>query len=761
MQENSRQLDKLLEQLEILQKRQEMFSREIFHLRTEVARLKGAESKSAVEPATIEQNPGVPGVESGEIAREPGQVPVETPVREYREEIIADVPEEAQEEHSSLEKFIGENLINKIGIAITVIGVSIGVKYTIDHDLISPLMRIILGYLAGFILLGIGIRLKKAYTNYSAVLVSGSMATLYFMTYAAFTFYALIPQLAAFLIMVAITACAVYAALQYDRQVIAHIGLVGAYAIPFILSSDPGQAAILFSYIAIINIGILAISLYKYWEPLYVLSFLLTWLIYFSWFNSTQSVGHFNLAFLFNGIFFATFYLTYLAYKVRNRDNFDIPDIILLLVNSTIFYGVGYSLLKTEPGMEWFLGTFTIINATIHFLVMLLVIYRKISDKNLFYFIQGLALVFVTIAIPVQFKGNWITLLWATEAAMLFWIGRVRKGIVYEILSYPLMIALVISLLRNWATGYFNPDYAQQYLPLLNEFFLASLFSIGSLGLIYLIDNDEKYPSGIEDREDLLRTISILIPSVLLVLLFFSFRNEIASYFDQYHKEQNEFKTIWLINYSLFFFSALALVNIYKIKSQALGFVNLAFNVVVIVSYLTAGLIMMGILRKHYLSQTGMMGSHPDDFCIWIRYISLVFFVVLLYCCRELSRQGFLQIDLTRHYDILLHLSVVWILSSELVNWMTIAGSTQSFKLGLSILWGIYALLIVILGIWKKKKHLRIGAIVLFGATLLKLFFYDLSNLDTISKTIVFVSLGVLLLIISFLYNKYTSMIND
>ena len=60
------------------------------------------------------------------------------------------------------------------------------------------------------------------------------------------------------------------------------------------------------------------------------------------------------------------------------------------------------------------------------------------------------------------------------------------------------------------------------------------------------------------------------------------------------------------------------------------------------------------------------------------------------------------------------------------------------------------------LGIWKKRAHLRIAAMALFGATLMKLFFYDLTDLDTISKTIVFLSLGILLLIISFLYNKYT-----
>lgn len=76
-------------------------------------------------------------------------------------------------------------------------------------------------------------------------------------------------------------------------------------------------------------------------------------------------------------------------------------------------------------------------------------------------------------------------------------------------------------------------------------------------------------------------------------------------------------------------------------------------------------------------------------------------------------------------------------------------------------MWGIYSLGLISFGIWKKQKHLRIFAIVLFGITLVKLFLYDISHLDTIAKTIVFVSLGILLLIISFLYNKYKNIISD
>ena len=103
----------------------------------------------------------------------------------------------------------------------------------------------------------------------------------------------------------------------------------------------------------------------------------------------------------------------------------------------------------------------------------------------------------------------------------------------------------------------------------------------------------------------------------------------------------------------------------------------------------------------------------------------------------------------------------MWIISSELISIMSLLKYPYTYKLVLSILWGVYSLFLIVMGIWKKKKHLRIGAFVLFTIVLLKLFIYDLSHLSTISKTIVFVTLGVLLLIISFLYNKYRNIISD
>ena len=111
------------------------------------------------------------------------------------------------------------------------------------------------------------------------------------------------------------------------------------------------------------------------------------------------------------------------------------------------------------------------------------------------------------------------------------------------------------------------------------------------------------------------------------------------------------------------------------------------------------------------------------------------------------------------YLDLFSSLALLWILSSELFHWLDFGDYKSADKLGLSILWGVFSLQLIIIGIWKKLKYLRIGAIVLFGITLIKLSAYDIQGMDTISKTIVFISLGILLLIISFLYNKYRKII--
>lgn len=634
----------------------------------------------------------------------------------------------------------------------------------------------------GFSLLGTGIRLKLKYENYSAVLVSGAMSIMYFITYFAYSFYDLMPHVTTFLLMIIFTGATVYAALTYNKQVIAHIGLVGAYAIPFLLSKDQGNAAILFSYIAIINIGILIISFRKDWKPLYYVSFLFSWLIYLTWLNTSfQKSEHFTLALIFATVFFTLFYLTFLAYNLRGKADFNTEDRLLLLANSVLFFGIGYFILHTNEDGKHFSGAFTVCNALIHLIVSIIIYRRNLVDRNLFYFVSGLVVVFFTIAIPVQLDGKWITILWGGEAALLFWIGRTKTRPVYEKLSYPIMMLATFSLLQDWATNYYlmNPkEIPLQITPILNLNFLNSLLFIASFGFINFLNNDKCHSSALNARIEFRQLINFLMPAILLSVIYFAFRLEIASYFRQLYeysvveidpitksvqknKELLMFKSLWLTIYTLFFLTVLSYANILKLKLKKLGYINLSLIVIAILVFLINDLFILGNLRQTYIQEPHAPYFPRGFIYITFRYISFAFVALILYSTYKYIKQSFLKYNFKMNFDLLLHVTILWIVSSELINWMELSGSDEAYKLGLSILWGVYSLFLISLGIWKKKKHLRIGAIALFAVTLIKLFVYDISHLETIPKTIIFISLGVLLLIISFLYNKYKHIITE
>ncbi|MDN5211507.1 DUF2339 domain-containing protein [Fulvivirgaceae bacterium BMA12] len=768
---DNQNIGQLLEKLDLLLKKQEAFQNEINQLKSEINSLKHEESPMAEKPPATFETKVV--VDAPEVASktDTGLPHQKKPTSGSRFPAFTI--------KQSWERFIGENLINKIGIIITVIGAGIGAKYSIEHQLISPLTRIILGYLLGIALLGFGIKLKQKYEHYSAVLVSGAMAILYFITFAAYDFYTLISQTVAFSMMVVFTVFTVVAALSYNRQVIAVIGLVGSYAVPFLLSDESGNHIFLLSYISLINAGILIIAFKKYWKPVFYCAFGLTWLIFFSWYLANfRADDHLTEALVFATLYFLIFYFSFLSYKLIREEKYNKGDVVLLLLNSFIYFGLGYGILNDHDIGSQFLGLFTLANAIIHFAVCTVVYRKKLADRNLFYLIAGLVLVFITIAIPVQLDGNWVTLLWAGEAALLFWIGRAKGVVIYEQLAHPLILLAFASLLQDWS----NPGISlKDVKPFFNIQLLSSLIFTGAFAGITWVNFYKKYKSQTDVSPRFWRLFNFIIPAIFLLAFYGSFLIEITNFFDkQYLLSLREgpadklgfassyidgdirrFKIIWTMNYTLLFLSLLAFINTRKIKNLQLQAVNLVLNFLTILIFLTTVLIALGDLRESYLTQHLANYYERGPINLYIRYISFGFVALLFLVSRQSLDGQPLKPPFNKLFELVLHSTIIWVLSSELLHWMDILVFEHSYKLGLSILWGIYALWLVILGIWKNKKHLRVVGIFLFAITLCKLFFYDIAHLNTIKKTIVFVSLGILLLIISFLYNKYKDRIND
>ncbi len=759
--------------------RQTVVYNEIKQLENELAELKRQSNFSSVSTANTVKTPVEQPTET--LAEKATEKPVITAPTAPKPQISApkiSLPKQP----SDLEKIIGESWINKIGILIVVIGVAIGAKYSIENELISPLTRIILGYLVGIGLLGFGIKLKPKFEGYSAVLVSGAISIFYFITYFAYSFYDLIPQALAFVMMLIFTAFTVFTAIKYNRVVIAHIGLIGAYAVPFLLSSGSGRVDILFSYMLIINLGILFISIKKDWKSLHYSAFFFTWMIYGSWFadKSFDSglQGYEALGIGFATAFFLVFYGVSLFNNIISKEKLDKVNIILILLNSFIYFGFGFGIFNGHSILDSYLGLFTLFNAAIHFAVLFFIKSKKLADSKLFYSTLAMVFTFITIAIPIQLDGNWVTLMWTAQGTILFWLGKTKKISIYEKISLPILGLAFLSFLEDWSRYRYAVDLDIHAFWNIN--FLTGVFAV--LGYGFTVYLSIKHPDAEIEKFSPFNTIkSFYLPALLVLTAYLTFRNEIGYFFDYWYestslkgKEIGEtdefslynydieiFKNIYLLAYSLVFFGGMALLNFYKFKNKVLGISAIAIGLLVLFAAQTFGVGELGELRYSYINGNSNKYFNVSFNYILIRYPLWSSIAFALWAIFKNAKSIIENTKFHIFLDAVIYISILNFLSHELVTWMDLAGYQDVFKLGLSILWSVYSLILVSLGIYKKKKHLRIFALVLFGITLAKLFLYDISNLSTISKTIVLIILGLLLLIISFLYNKFKDKIGD
>ncbi len=249
------------------------------------------------------------------------------------------------ERNPDLEKFIGENLVSKIGIAILVLAIAYFVKFAIDNNWIGAVGRVGIGIVCGAILTGAAHKLQKSYKAFSSVLIGGGLAIFYFTITLAYQQFHLFNQTAAFVIMVVITAFAVSLALLYDRQEVAIIALVGGFASPFMASNGNGDYKTLFIYLIILNCALLIIAFKKGWRLLNLLAFVFTIILYDSWlfysldYNTPSST--YRGGFVFASIFYLLFFVINILNNIKENKKFIASDFGILLANTALYFGTG------------------------------------------------------------------------------------------------------------------------------------------------------------------------------------------------------------------------------------------------------------------------------------------------------------------------------------------------------------------------------------------------------------------------------------
>lgn len=666
------------------------------------------------------------------------------------------------ERNPDLEKFIGENLVNKIGIAVLVLGIGFFVKYAIDQNWINALGRVGIGILCGGILLGVAHYLRKRFKAFSSVLVGGGLAVLYFTIAIAFHQYQLIDQTAAFIIMVVITTFAVLLSIAYDRLEIAVLSIIGGFSTPFIVSTGEGNYVVLFTYLMILNVGMLVLAYFKKWNLINILAYAFTILIYGGWLIATLGFysNHYLGALVFGSLFYVTFFLMHIINNVKEKRVFNGLDFALLISNTALYYAAGmYILHYIDAG--YYEGLFTVALAVFNF-VFAFVLYKKQSiDRNLVFLLIGLVLSFASLAAPVQLHGHHITLFWSAEAVLLLWLSQ-RSGIrLMKVTSVIITGLMLISLCMDWYKIYYNDILYtdNSYTPFtiaFNKGFITGLISVVSLMLSAFFIKKEKEEAMYTWFDFKIYRYVLMVLSVITLYL--------TVLFELYYQLNQRLESASACQVVLGFYNMLfaIAVNVFAMRKKnfILSNICIVFNALLLflfISYYNNEAIS---LRNSYLLGTG--GTFGMYLFHYLTTLSAIALLVISFI--HSKRIHNLQHDIGVIQQWYTAFIGIYILSAELCHLMIVGGYTgygsiatsmsQATKIGFPVLWGVCSLVLMVLGMRLKMRHLRIISLSLFFITLVKLFLFDIREVSEGGKIVAFISLGILLLVVSFMYQK-------
>lgn len=691
-----------------------------------------------------------------------------------------------KENNPDLEKFIGENLISKIGILILVLGISFFVKYAIANDYINEPARVGIGILSGAIVMGVAHKLKKKFPAFSSVFVAGAISIFYFTIAIAFHEYQLFSQPVAFGIMTVITIFSVLVSVSYNRQELAILSLIGGFAVPFMVSTGQGNYVVLFTYIALLNTGILAIAYFKKWKIVTILAFVFTSILFVSWYTKelyADSLPHLG-ALLFALLFYFIFSITVVMSNIRNKGVFSVLEYFIMVGNTFFFFGMGMGIIHNW-GID-FKGAFTLLLA-LYNVVYAVILYKKFGlDKTAIYLLIGLALTFVTLTIPLQFEGNQITLFWAAEAVLLFWLSQKSKIERFKWGAVVVQVLTLISLLLDFTTyGYI----VKPLQIILNPLFIAGLFVSISLFVTYLLLKKEK-----ADNQILGFSIPLYRRFVVIIAI-------IVTYFTGF-LEINYQSTDMIANPASamsfpvmyhFVFIATLLYLMSKMKREAMQNALLIISTVSIVLYI----VLFYRLPSSEMLQNFRLNtdSHYAFYFHYIVLACLIYFGLQLF--KKANQVPKLKLLNGKWMAWLFVFATVYILSNEVMVHSlafsessidveqiqaTVKKSTpgeanlaydrnylyefefdsikaQIIKIGYPIVWGLFSFIFLVIGIKRQWKNLRIIALSLLGLTILKLFIYDIKNVSETGKIVAFILLGAVILVISFVYQKVKKLV--
>ena len=415
-----------------------------------------------------------------------------------------------------LESLIGRRLVGWAAVALILFAAAFFLKYAFDNRWIGELGRVSIGVTFGVTLTLLGFRYhQRGWRVFSQILTAGGIVLLYLSAYAAFGYYHLVTQKAAFIYLIILVSEAAALSLLYEAPAIAIMALIGGFLSPILLHSDRDQYKSLFGYIFALDVG--ALGLLKHWPGLSALAFGGTHLLFWLWYGEQYHPQKLTAVMVFQTAVFLAFLAAYVVRQIVRQANATIEDLLLLLLNPFIFYATSYYLLN--PSYHDWMGAFAIAMAVVYAGSTKLLLDRSTAKRGESLILIGVAITFITLAIPIQLKGNWITMAWAVEALVILWTGIQTKSTRLHVLAW-VMFTLALGKVIVW-----DMKWRASFTPVFNQYFLSSLFVIACLfGAAWLYHR-------MGDKEAFARPMKLIAALVGVISLWFLMSVETYTFF--------------------------------------------------------------------------------------------------------------------------------------------------------------------------------------------------------------------------------------
>ena len=660
---------------------------------------------------------------------------IEEPVEEEQEEPAMAMEEEEEIEEyatseTNFEKYIGENLFGKIGILIFIIGIGFFVKYAIDQNWINETARTLMGYAVGAGMLVLAERLHKRYHTFSSLLAGGAFGIYYLITAIAFHYYALFSHTIAFVILCVTTIFMSAVSVLYDRKELAVTALVGGFIAPFIISTDSSSIISLQIYITILNIGMFCLAMYKKWAILPMVSFAFTYIILWGTtalgsFSDSEAVTTYPTLFAFATLFYVIFLLPVVfILRTQYGENTRLGLLGIITANSFMYLIYGDFLLQHFEASSDTTAYLAFFIAAVNLAIHLYLRFRVEGQDTLRNLMLGLAVTFASMGIPILFSAANVLMVWAAESVLLLWLFTKEKNRIYELASAVLLLLTLGALAYYRTTDTFIHDTGDS-LFFNGAFFVTTFVSIAYYVVAVIMQFNKELFSDTK-RLIAYTPCNAIAYALGFSILFLAFRDNFHFHLE---KPISEYASLLTANIMLLG-GALILRKRFEISENKLAYE---------ISLYLAG-ILFAMTVWNYTDPEGLLLR-------WL--MALVTIAYMAYCMRGQLLVTSNQRNLHTEYSIIS--TLMWLTLTRL---LLITFNEVNFSTAFSLSLGIAAFILMCIGMRYHSKEIRIVSLAEFGIVIGKLILNDVWAMPSLGKIIVFISLGALLLILSFLYQK-------